>query len=106
YKGKLYTAGDDRTGGTFKLFVYEGGTVWRQCATLPGDFFTHAMGVYHGKLYLGTGSIHSFDGTNCVYEGTPLNCTQVHSFVSYSGELYTGTWPEGKLFRYMGREQW
>ena len=106
YKGQLYVAGDDRTGGSFKIFVLEDGDHWRQCATIPGDFLPHALGVYHGTLYIGTGSIHAYDGVQCAYVGTPLNCTQVHSLETYQGELYAGTWPEGKLFQYKGGETW
>lgn len=106
YRGQLYVAGDDRTGGSFKLFVNDGGTEWGQCASFPGNFFPHAMTVYHGKLYIGTGSIHSYNGTQSAFAGTPLNCTQVHSLQTYRGELVAGTWPEGKLFQYVGGESW
>jgi hypothetical protein len=110
YRGQLYTAGDDRSGSRFKLFVNEGGGNWRVAAEFvphtPQDLFPHAMAVYAGKLYLGTSSIYAWDGTTLAYLGTPLGCTQVHSLEVYQGQLYTGTWPEGKVFRYLGGQEW
>jgi hypothetical protein len=110
YRGQLYTAGDDRSGGLFKLFAYEGGTRWRVAAEFaphtPQDLFPHAMGVYNGKLYIGTSSIYAWDGSTLEYVGTPLGCTQVHSLEVYEGQLNTGTWPEGKVFRYLGGQEW
>ncbi|MHB1355410.1 MAG: LamG domain-containing protein [Anaerolineae bacterium] len=110
YRGQLYTAGDDRSGGRFKLFAYDGGTTWHAAAEFvphtPRDLFPHAMGVYNGKLYLGTSSIYAWDGADLEYVGTPAGCTQVHSLEVYRGQLYTGTWPEGKVFCYLGGQEW
>ena len=110
YKGQLYVSGDDSTGGAFKIHVHEGGTRWRVCAVIPmpspQELFPHAMGVYAGKLYVGTGSIHCYDGEGITYVGTPAGCTQVHSLEVHEGRLYAGAWPEGKVFRYQGGEQW
>jgi hypothetical protein len=108
YRGQLYTAGDDRSGGTLKLFAHAGGTAWQQCAVIPTrrGFFPHAMGVYQDKLFVGTGSLHTWDCEHVVYAGTPAGCTQVHSLEVYQGQLYAGTWPEGKVFRYAGGEEW
>jgi hypothetical protein len=64
------------------------------------------MGVFAGQLYIGTGSIHAYDGETIFYAGTPAGCTQVHSLEVYRGQLYAGVWPEGKVFRYDGGEQW
>ena len=108
YSGRLYVAGDDQTGGVLKLFVHAGGTDWQPCATFTSreHFFPHAMGVFAGKLYIGTESIFAYDGERLVYAGTPAGCTQVHSLEVFGGQLYAGTWPEGKVFRYAGDDMW
>lgn len=108
FQGKLYVgAGNERSG----IFVYEGGQTWRVSKEFSQDeprrLFPHAMGVHDGKLYVGfPDHVYVFDGKTWTYAGNPVGCTQVHSLEVHQGDLYTGTWPEAKVARYRGGEDW
>ena len=108
FQGKLYVgAGNERSG----IFVYEGDRTWRVSKEFfkeePRRLFPHAMGVHDGKLFVGfPDSVYSFDGRQWSYAGNPVGCTQVHSLEVYQGDLYAGTWPEAKVGRYRGGEDW
>ena len=106
YKGNLYVAGRE----TYKAYVYEGGKEWRVSYEFPVDgprkCAPHAMGIHDGKLYVGYPAIYSFDGSKWEYVGVPVECTQVHSMEVYKGNLYAGTWPEGKAAMYKESEDW
>ena len=108
FQGKLYVgAGNERSG----IFVYEGGQTWSVSKEFSKDeprrLFPHAMGVHDGKLFVGfPDSVYSFDGRQWTYVGNPVSCTQVHSLEVYQGSLYAGTWPEAKVARYRGGEDW
>ncbi len=108
FQGKLYVgAGNERPG----VFVYEGDRTWRVSKEFPKEgprrCFPHAMGVHDGKLFVGfPDHVFTFDGKQWSYAGNPLGCTQVHSLEVYQGNLYVGTWPEAKIGRYLGGEDW
>jgi len=68
--------------------------------------FPHAMGIHNGRLYVGYPAIYSFGGDKWEYVGVPVECTQVHSLEVYKGNLYAGTWPEGKAGMYKGGVDW
>lgn len=108
YRGKLYVgAGNEETG----VYVYEGGQTWRKAREFPNEgprrCFPHAMCVHDGTLYVGfPDHVFTFDGQEWGYAGNPVGCTQVHSLEVYQGSLYAGTWPEGKVARYLGGEDW
>src|SRR5439155_2742981 len=62
-------------------------------------------------LYTGYPSVYSFDGDQWTYAGLPgpLETTpslQTHSLTVYQGILCAGTWPEAKVARYLGGEEW
>jgi hypothetical protein len=110
YGGRLYVGGDDARGGTYKVFVHDGGTRWQVSGEFPSEgprmCFPHAMGVHDGRLYVGFPAVYGFDGEGWEYVGVPVGCTQVHSLEVFGGKLHAGTWPEGKVAAYMGGDEW
>lgn len=107
YKGKLYTGGNDATGGSHKCFVYEGGKEWRVCGEFPVQgWILGSMGVHDGRLHVGCPSIYAYDGEEWEELGVPVDCTQVHCLATYKGELYAGTWPKGKVAMHKGGKVW
>lgn len=71
--------------------------------------FPHSMRVFRGKLYVGFPSVYSFDGNEWVYAGVPSppeSTLQTHSLTVYQGRLTAGTWPEAKVSKYLGGENW
>ena len=41
--------------------------------------------------------------TDC---GCPETSTQTYSAVTFEGQLYVGTWPQGEVYRYDGNTTW
>ncbi len=114
YKGRLYVVGDDgsKTEGPYKGFVYDGGEKWHIWGEF-GTSFPHSIGIHDGKLYVGCvldGAVYSYNGEKWEHVGNPLgcikHCTQVHSLEVYRGELYAGTWPEGRVAMYERGKNW
>jgi hypothetical protein len=112
YKGKLFVGGGPETWG---VFVQEGGNQWKASKVFPKQgarrLFPHAMSRYNGKLFTGYPCVYAFDGNEWTYAGLPgpLNTTpslQTHSFTVHQGKLCAGTWPEAKVARYLGGEDW
>jgi hypothetical protein len=99
FRGGLYASSLYRPAGFFR---YRGGKQW-QSGPLPADGRrVVALGVYNGHLYAGSYdscSVCRFDGT--AWEAFPdLEASgQTYSFEVHAGELYTGTWPNGRVFR-------
>lgn len=112
YKGKLYVGGGPESWG---VFVQAGENQWQAsklfAKTGPQRCFPHAMSRFNGELYVGYPSVYSFDGDVWTYAGLPgeLNQSptlQTHSLAVYRGQLCAGTWPQGKVARYLGGEDW
>ena len=112
YKGKLYVGGGPESWG---VFAQEGEKQWQASKlfpkTGPQRCFPHAMCRFNGKLYVAYPSVYSFDGRQWAFAGVPgeLNQTptlQTHSLAVYQGKLCAGTWPQGKVARYSGGEDW
>jgi Concanavalin A-like lectin/glucanases superfamily len=112
YKGKLYVGGGPETWG---VFVQESENRWKASNVFskqgPRRCFPHAMCRYNGKLFTSYPCAYAFDGNDWTYAGLPglLDTTpslQTHSFTVYQGELCAGTWPEAKVARYLGGEDW
>jgi Concanavalin A-like lectin/glucanases superfamily len=107
YNGELYAIPLYSQG----LFRYEGGTTWADCGT-PGVRLM-ALTVFNGHL-LGAGNegkdrggVHRYLGDRkWDVAGYQQGVTQVYSFAAHEGKLYTGTWPEGKVFRDDGAPDW
>jgi hypothetical protein len=69
------------------------------------------MARYNGRLFTGYPCVYAFDGRDWTYAGLPgpLDTTpslQTHSFAVYQGKLCAGTWPEAKVSKYLGGEDW
>lgn len=111
YKGKLFIGGGPRRKNlavftqkennnkewiASKIFDQEG----------PEQCYPHAMMIYNGKLYVGSPNVFSFDGNDWTFEGTPIATTQIHSMTVHRGSLLAGTWPEGKVSKFLGNKQW
>jgi hypothetical protein len=112
FQGKIYVGGGPNTWG---VFVQDGDTAWKPSKIFlkQGDrrLFPHAMSRYNGKLFTAYPSVYAFDGNEWTYAGLPgpLNTNpslQTHSLTVYQGMLCAGTWPEGKVCRYLGGEGW
>jgi len=112
YKGKLYVGGGPETWG---VFVHEGENQWKASKVFPKQgarrLFPHAMSRYNGKLFTAYPAVYAFDGNEWAYAGLPgpLDTTpslQTHSFTVHQGKLCAGTWPEAKVARYLGGEDW
>jgi hypothetical protein len=112
YKGNLYVGGGPETWG---VFVQEGNNQWAVSKVFPKQgerrLFPHSMSRYNGKLFTGYPCVYSFDGTDWAYAGLPgpLNTTptlQTHAFTVHQGNLCAGTWPEAKVAKYLGGEDW
>ncbi len=107
YQGKIYT-GDDRG----QCFSYDGHGNWEFCGQIGvggHDDRLDSMTVWKERLY---GCTHS---DVWLYEGgrnwtrisqQPLMQTQLHKIHVHKGELLVGTWPDGKIIRYLGGEEW
>ena len=106
FKGDLYAGGDD-----MKCYRYESDGNWASCGQLGprNESLIQGMTVYKGHLYGSTlPAMYRYDGgTNWVCIGRNLDgMTQVHKLQVYDGHIYAGTWPQGKVLRYEGGEQW
>ncbi|HAB18528.1 MAG TPA: hypothetical protein DCE44_19065, partial [Verrucomicrobiales bacterium] len=110
YQGRLYVGGGPQTWGVFvqgdhdswsssKIFSKQG----------PQRCFPHAMSRYNGKLFVAYPGVYAFDGAEWAFAGIPAETErtlQTHSLTVYQGKLTAGTWPMGKVSRYLGGETW
>ena len=112
YQGKLYVGGGPETWG---VFVQAGDNQWTasKIFSKQGErrLFPHAMSRFNGKLFTGYPCVYAFDGHEWTYAGLPgpldtMPSLQTHSFTVYQGKLCAGTWPEAKVSRYLGGEDW
>jgi hypothetical protein len=106
FKGDLY-AGDDEA----RFYRYDGNQKWSFCGQVAptSEIPFDAATVYQGHIYGSTHpGMYRYDGgTNwvCIGHG-PHGITQNHKLQVYEGRLYAGTWPQGKVLRYEGGDQW
>jgi hypothetical protein len=110
FKGKLFVGGGPNALG---VFAQEKDGQWRPSKLFPDDgpqrCFPHAMTRHNGKLYVAYPGVYAFDGEQWSYVGVPVppvESLQTHSLVSYQGKLCAGTWPEGKVARHLGGQEW
>ena len=102
YQGRLYATSLYREGA----FVYDGGTSW---TPIGPDVRLMSFTVYRDRLYtlVNGGPVLRYEGgaewTDC---GCPETSTQTYSAVTFKGELYVGTWPQGEVYRYDGNKTW
>jgi lysophospholipase L1-like esterase len=106
YRGDLYAASLYKPAGFFR---YKGGADWVSCP-LPSDGKrVVALGVYNGYLYATSYdacAVYRFDGASWTHVGTLEASGQTYSFEVHRGELYVGTWPNGRVFRYQHGIKW
>ncbi len=106
FRGDLYASSLYRPAGFFR---YRGQDRWERCP-LPSDGRrVVALGVFNGSLYAGSYdscSVSRFDGEG--WESFPdlEDSGQTYSFEVHAGELYVGTWPNGRVFRLDRGERW
>ncbi|MBI3920934.1 MAG: LamG domain-containing protein, partial [Armatimonadetes bacterium] len=102
YRGKLYVTSHHRRGA----FEYEGGQSWKFVG--PNERLM-SFTIYRDRLYtlVNGGPVYRYEGEGeWTYCGCPGQSTQTYGAVTYHGELYVGTWPEGEVLRYEGGETW
>lgn len=105
FNGKLYAAAFNvvysKEGEPGRCYEYEGGQTWRSCGEFNG--WPHAMAVNDGRLYAAypQGEVFAYDGRKWEHLGNPHGsldeCNQIHALGVYRGELYEGSWPQGKV---------
>ncbi len=107
FRGRLYASSLYKPAGFFR---YEGGDKWTDCGT-PGKR-VEALGVYNGFIYATSydgGHVYRYDGskwTDCGELGAPGENSQTYSFAVYTGRLFVGTWPSGKVYRFEDVNRW
>ena len=115
HEGKLYAgtgvwdwdrawAGDC---GPTHVYVYEGGTKWRDCGRFGEGYRVLALASFRGDLYASddTGKCYRYGGRGrwecCGQAGED---TRLYSLTVHAGSLYGGT--TGNMYRYDGGTTW
>lgn len=107
FRGQLYASSLYKPAGFFR---YEGGEAWTELPA-PGGLRVEALAVHNGEIFASSydgAHVYRFDGqswTDCGQLGPPEN-TQSYCFAVYQGVLHAGTWPTGRVYRYMADGQW
>ncbi|WP_435017906.1 LamG-like jellyroll fold domain-containing protein [Tundrisphaera sp. TA3] len=106
FRGGLYASSLYKPAG---LFRHRGGDAWDPCPLPDDGRRVVPLGVFNGHLYAGsydTCSVARFDGK--VWETFPPleESGQTYSFEAHGGELFVGTWPNGRVFRFDRGERW
>jgi hypothetical protein len=101
FQGKLYVAAFNIGSPSGFCYVHQGDRKWEQCGEFPGA--PHTLAVHDGQLYAAYphGRVYAFDGATWQDLGNPhastTKCNQIHSLGVHRGELYTGSWPLGRV---------
>lgn len=118
FQGKLYAA---RHGAS--VFCYTPGGEWEDIGEVfhngrSGKFGNdqiHTLGVYEGRLYLGTwpdGKVLRYEGGHEYSErgwvgiDPALKRNEVNDLTTYNGKLYAGVIPKAEVWRYEGDQKW
>jgi len=105
YKGKLYASSMYAPAGFFR---YDGGNTWTDCG-VPDGKRVEQLSVYNGDLFATSydgGLVFRFDGGKWTHCGQLGDNTQTYAFAINEGRLHVGTWPSGKVFRYVADNEW
>ena len=91
-----------------RVFVYEGGTKWRDLGQVGDGSRVLCMASYNGELFAGIDSIgkghaYRFDGTNWIDCGSP-DGRNFECFLPVGGKLYAAT--HGNIYEYEGDQSW
>lgn len=105
YNGTIYV--NDDNGETYHYDTTSG--EWKMDLKLSVYKFI-SSGVHNGELYNGSSNtIFRMDSsgkwdTVAIFDRLSVN--QTHTFETYQGRLYAGTWPNGYIMRYEGGRDW
>ncbi|MCC6126996.1 MAG: hypothetical protein IT426_18715 [Pirellulales bacterium] len=98
-----------------RVFVYEGGTKWRDLGQVGEGTRLMCMGSFNGELYAGIdrfpderkksvpGRCFKYDGEKWIDCGSP-DTQNIENFLPFGGTLYCTT--HGSVFRYEGGQKW
>ncbi|MBC8877328.1 MAG: LamG domain-containing protein [Planctomycetes bacterium] len=92
-----------------RVFVYDGGTQWRDLGQVGHGSRVLCMGSFDGELYAGLdsgaggGRCFKHDGAKWIDCGAP-DGGNFESFLPLGGTLYAAT--HGNVYRYEGNQQW
>jgi len=115
FQGKLYATSLYHPPGFFR---YEDDQTWKECELparpldLPGEAKTMrvaALAAFNGALYGSSydgGRVFRYDGQRWEDCGHLGDNTQTYSFAVRAGQLYVGTWPSGRVYRFIKPNQW
>ena len=102
------SAGVDFEPALSRVFVYEGGTEWRDLGQVGESVRVLCLCSFDGELYAGLdreggGHIYKYDGSAWVDWGAP-NGNNVQSLLGHAGTLFGCT--HGIIYRYEGGQEW
>ena len=103
FDGDLYV-GLDRVGGGH-CFKYDGQD-WIDCGAPDGDNFENLLpvdGALYGATHKNYYRYESGRTWTCLVR-EPHAITETHAFQTAQGKLWAGTWPQGYVLRWEGRE--
>lgn len=106
YRGELYASSLYRPAGFFR---YVGDSTWQTCPLPKEGERVDALAVFNGYLYATSYdvcAVFRFDGKSWENMGKLEKSGQTYSFEVHDGELFVGTWPNGKVFRLAGGKEW
>lgn len=105
YKGTLYVTDDQGEVHSYDTVAAK----WKlEYKKLTYKFISSS--VFNDELYAGSDStifrLNKHDRWDTVAKFDPQFISQTHTFETYQGELYAGTWPTGYIIRYAGDTNW
>ncbi len=91
-----------------RVFVYEGGTDWRDLGQVGYGSRVLCMGSFNGELFagidaIGDGHAYKFDGARWIDCGSP-DGRNFECFLPVGGKLYAAT--HGNIYEYQGNQSW
>ena len=91
-----------------RVFVYEGGTQWRDLGPVGEGSRVLSMGSFDGELYVGIdseggGRCFKYDGSEWIDCGAP-DGRNFECFLPHGGTLYAST--HGNIYEYEGGQSW
>lgn len=106
FRGDLYASSLYKPAGFFR---YRGETTWEVSPLPEGGERVDALTVFNGHLY-GTSydvcAVFRYDGRSWEHLGKLEKSGQTYSFEVKDGELFVGTWPNGRVFRLADGKSW
>ncbi|PYS48196.1 MAG: hypothetical protein DMG13_26055 [Acidobacteria bacterium] len=98
-------------GGFNHVYVYEGGTQWRDCGEFSKGYRTTSLASFRGQLYAGDDYARCFryEGgqkwASCGQLGSDWNVEKMFNTTTvYRGDLYAASLPG--IYRYRGGAEW